>query len=101
VLLKAKRIAKLPDWAGDTDLTAKPDKQKCVSCGSERLSRSALKCATCNWPFDPLAAYEAGLIEFEHVSISALPVEELKKAYTIKNTREKNRELAMAGTAAK
>lgn len=91
VLFRLKRIASLPEWAMESrlDAPAQPaKKEQCISCHTER-NGTALKCGACGWPFDSLAAYEAGLIEFEHVSISALPIKELEKAYQIKQQRGK------------
>src|SRR5215467_8820902 len=60
----------------------------CPGCG-EVSDKNAAICKNCMYVYQPLKAYEAGLIEYGHVAMERLSAEERRKAIQIKKDREK------------
>lgn len=90
VLFKTKRIPELPPWAMESRLDAPPETkiQKCINCRSDRKDKEHYVCI-CGWPFDPIMAYANDQINFEHVTISALPLKELEEVYKLREEKQK------------
>ena len=55
----------------------------------EFLDEKAAICKNCRHVYQPLKAYEAGIIKYSHIAMERLSAEERRKAIQIKNDREK------------
>ena len=89
VLFKMKRIKELPPWAMETNLSAVPAGEKCIHCGEERTA-GRLVCSG-GWPYDPLAAFEANMVQFDHIAVQGLSGEKLDKVYKLHAHRSEER----------
>ena len=97
VLLHEKILKQQPAWLIAADEAGKAP-EPCPGCGAVADEKAAL-CKHCRHVYQPLKAYEAGLIGYGHVAMERLTAEQRRKAIEIRNEREKAKREAEAGSA--
>jgi len=88
VLLNIKMLKHQPAWllAVNGENGELPD--PCPGCG-EVADRKAVVCKSCRYVFQPIDAYKAAMIEYDHMSMQRLTEEEWREVNEIKEQRDK------------
>ncbi len=91
ILLHEQILKNQPAWLLVTNTDAERV-EPCPGCGLVADSKAVI-CKDCRYVYKPLEAYQATLIEYDHISFDRMSLEDWQKATTLKAEREKNRVL--------
>lgn len=90
VLFADGLISSMPKWNLTTRLEDGFEEGNCPACGTPKRQK-AFKCGSCGHVLDPLEAYRNGAIEYGHLSMEMLTVDEMEQADEIRAEREATR----------
>jgi hypothetical protein len=94
VLYAEHQISALPEWNLKSRLDEGMAENGCPGCGADPRA-GAFKCSACGHILSAFRAYEAGAIEYGHVSMETMSSDEWEEVEEIREQREKNRAQGM------
>ena len=100
MLFAEHEIPAVPDWNLSSRLEQGLAENSCPACGGDPRQGS-FKCSSCGHILNAFKAYEAGAIEYGHVSMETMTSDEWEQVEEIREAREKNRREAAERRKAK